>query len=83
MSSTTALDGLERLQQEPKHSVSMSPVSATQSERDVTTNGSVRTAVAHSESGVLEMPLKSEEKEEIRQLQQEMQLELHSGTLRF
>ncbi len=80
---TTALDGLERLQQEPKQSVSMSPVSATHSERDVTTNGSVRTAVAHSESGVLEMPLKSDEKEEIRQLQQEMQLELHSGMLRF
>ena len=76
----TALDGLERLQQEPEHSVSMSPVS--QSEGDVTTNGSVRTAV-QSESGVLEMPLKSEEKEEFRQLQQEMQLELHSGTLRF
>lgn len=80
---TTALDGLERLQQEPKQSVSMSPVSATHSERDVTTNGSVWTAVAHSESGVLEMPLKSDEKEEIRQLQQEMQLELHSGMLRF
>ena len=68
-----AIDRLDRLQNEPDHS--MPPALAS-----TRPSGHGNGAAAENGYG-LEMPLRGERKDELKELQEEMQIELHSGKL--
>lgn len=72
------LDGLQRLEEGPE--LSVTSASAAQPGSGVAGNGS-SAQYAERDDGQegLQMPLRGDEKQELRQLQQELPLELHSG----
>ena len=68
------LDGLQKLEAQPEHSVLSALVSQPAIENGVG-------AAQHAEHGAagLELPLKGTEKEDMKELQEKLQIELHSG----
>ena len=69
------LDGLQKLEAQPEHSVLSALVSQPAIESGV---GTAQRAEEHSAAG-LELPLKGAEKEDMKELQEKLQIELHSG----
>ena len=69
------LDGLQRLEAQPEHSV----LSALVSQPAVENGSSAAQRAEHGAAG-LELPLKGAEKDDIKELQEKLQIELHSGT---
>ena len=68
------LDGLQRLEAQPEHSVLSALVSQPAIE-----NGSGTAQHAEHGAAGLELPLKGAEKEDVKELQEKLQIELHSG----
>ena len=73
-SPTRGLDGLQRLEGQPEHSVLSALVA-----RPAIENGSGAAQRAEHSAAGLELPLKGAEKEDMKELQEELQIELHSG----
>ena len=69
------LDGLQRLEAQPEHSV----LSALVSQPAIENSSDAAQRKEHGTAG-LELPLKGEEKEDMKELQEQLQIELHSGT---
>ena len=68
------LDGLQRLEAQPEHSV----LSALVSQPAIENGSGAAQHAEHSAAG-LELPLKGAEKDDMKELQEELQIELHSG----